>query len=101
MKALYLIAAALGSVVAIAGVYLDFPRAINIAAVVFAAVCLVLWLAKNYVSMESAPIDLDEEQREIIAGMKAAGDMDKAACQVQLWFRNTSYGEAADIVREL
>ncbi|MDK8794101.1 hypothetical protein QP994_01350 [Corynebacterium sp. MSK044] len=101
MKALYLIVAALGSIVAIAGVYLDFPRVINIAAVALAAVGLVLWLAKNYASMESAPIELDEEQRGVIEEMKADGDVDKAARQIQLWFRNVSYGEAATVVREL
>ena len=101
MKALYLIGAALGSIVAIVGVYLEFPGAVNVAAVVFAAVCLVLWLVRNYVSMEGVPLELNEEQREIIARMKDEGDVDKAARQVQLWFRNTSYGDAATVVREV
>ena len=40
-----------------------------------------------------------DRQRETVARLKAEGREDSAVRQVQLWFRNTGYEEAAAVVR--
>ena len=101
MQAASLIFAAVFSLVAIVGVFLDLPTWISVAALAAAALFLVLGLADKYRQMERASIELDSEQRATIERMKKEGNHDMAARQVQLWFRNTSYEDAAAVVREL
>ena len=101
MQAASLIFAAVFSLVAIVGVFLDLPTWISVAALAAAALFLVLGLAYKYRQMERTSIELDSEQRATIERMKKEGNHDMAARQVQLWFRNTSYEDAAAVVREL
>ena len=101
MQAASLIFAAVFSLVAIVGVFLDLPTWISVAALAAAALFLVLGLAYKYRQMERTSIELDSEQRATVERMKKEGNHDMAARQVQLWFRNTSYEDAAAVVREL
>ena len=101
MQAFALGTAAVFSVMAIIGVYTDLPSWVSIISLVIAGVCLLLWLRSKYLAMEDTPIELDDEQRATIRRMKAEGKHDTAVRQIQLWFRNTSYDEAAAVMREI
>lgn len=101
MQAASLVLAAVFSLVAIVSVFLDFATWISIVALAAAALFLFLGLAEKYRQMEDTPIELDDEQRATIKQMKKEGNVDLAVRQVQMWFRNTSYEEAAAVVREV
>lgn len=91
--------AAVFSVIAIAAVFLDLPRTVSAVALGGAAAALFIWLRGKFNAMEDQPIELDDEQRETIARMKSEGNHDLAARQIQMWFRNTSYDKAAEVMR--
>lgn len=102
MKAGSLALAAALSLAAIVLAFVDLPRWIALLLVVAAGVFLFIGLRekyREYNARESAPIELDPEQRETVARLKAEGREDSAVRQVQLWFRNTGYEEAAAVVR--
>ncbi len=104
MKAGSLALAAALSLAAIVLVFVDLPRWIALSLVVAAGVFLFIGLRdkyRAYSARESAPIELDDEQRDTISRLKAEGREDSAIRQVQLWFRNTSYDEAAAVVRDI
>ncbi|MCT1683313.1 hypothetical protein M3A74_00565 [Corynebacterium appendicis] len=102
MKAGSLALAAALSLAAIVLAFVDLPRWIAFLLVVAAGVFLFIGLRekyREYNARESAPIELDPEQRETVARLKAEGRGDSAVRQVQLWFRNAGYEEAAAVVR--
>lgn len=102
MKAGSLALAAALSLAAIVLAFVDMPRWIAFLLVLAAGVFLFIGLRdkyRAYSARESAPIELDAEQRDTVSRLKAEGREDSAIRQVQLWFRNTSYEDAAAVVR--
>lgn len=102
MKAGSLALAAALSLSAIVLAFTNMPRWIALVLVAAAGVFLFLGLREKYreYSVQGrAPIELDDEQRDTVSRLKAEGREDSAVRQVQLWFRNTGYEEAAAVVR--
>lgn len=104
MKAGSLALVAALSLAAIVLAFTSLPRWVALLLLVAAGVFLFIGLRdkyRAYSARESAPIELDDEQRDTVSRMKGEGREDSAIRQVQLWFRNTSYDEAAAVVRDI
>ena len=106
MKAGSLALVAALSLAAIVLAFTSLPRWVALLLLVAAGVFLFIGLRdkyryRAYSARESAPIELDDEQRDTVSRLKGEGREDSAIRQVQLWFRNTSYGEAAAVVRDI
>lgn len=103
MKAGSLALVAALSLAAIVLVFTSIPRWVALLLLVAAGVFLFIGLRDKYraLSATEKQIELDAEQRETIARLKGEGREDSAIRQVQLWFRNTSYDEAAAVVRDI
>lgn len=101
MQAASLFIAAVFSLIAIVAAFLDLSTWISVVSLAAAALFLFFGLREKFLDMEDTPIELDAEQRATIKRMKAEGDHDLAARQIQMWFRNTSYDDAAAVMREV
>lgn len=104
MKAGSLALVAALSLAAIVLAFTSIPRWVALLLLVAAGVFLFIGLRdkyRAYSARESAPIELDDEQRDTVSRLKGEGREDSAIRQVQLWFRNTSYDEAAAVVRDI
>lgn len=104
MKAGSLALVAALSLAAIVLAFTSLPRWASLLLLVAAGVFLFIGLRdkyRAYSARESAPIELDDEQRDTVSRLKGEGREDSAIRQVQLWFRNTSYDEAAAVVRDI
>lgn len=100
MQVISLVIGAVFSVVAIAAVFLGWPAWVPLAALAVAGIALFFGLKERFKAWEEQPKELDDEQIATVKRMKGEGNEDLAIRQVQLWFRNTSYDEAARIIRE-
>ncbi len=104
MKAGSLALVAALSLAAIVLAFTSIPRWVALLLLVAAGVFLFIGLRdkyRAYSARESAPIELDDEQRDTVSRLKGEGREDFAIRQVQFWFRNTSYDEAAAVVRDI
>ncbi|MGO1902560.1 MAG: hypothetical protein ACTH1F_02905 [Corynebacterium casei] len=104
MRYAYSIAAAIFCLGALLANLLDMSRVIALICLGVAAVFLILALRANQTPQpgrdrDLSRDDLSNDQMDKIRSLLADGQFGTAVKQIQLWFKNVSYGEAEAFVK--
>ena len=101
MRHVRLFLAAALSILAVGAPMVPLPAWVGPTAIVAAALMLVMWVVLQYRRRAAPDLALSDDQRDAIAQIKQAGEIETAVQQVQLWKRDASREDAVRIVRDL